>query len=256
MLGEQRGRSNQHGSAIHRRLDAATGDGREIARGQQVQPARFGFGHDGVRQGMLGVALGAGGDLRAGAPRRAAGHQRERYEVGHRWLALGQRAGLVEDDRLDTRGLLQRGRVLDQDAVARADACAHGHRGWRGEAQRVGAGDDDGGDGEGEREERRLVNDEEPDQERQQPRAHRRDHQPLRRAVRQPLGGSLRVLRDLDQLHDLRERRLVADAASPGSAASRCRSPSRRSPHRPASFSTGRLSPVIMLSSSALVALD
>ncbi len=56
-----------------------------------------------------------------------------------------------------------------------------------------------------------CVNHEEPDQERQQPRAHRRDHQPLRGAVRQSLGRRLRVLRDLDQLHDLRERCLAAD---------------------------------------------
>ena len=42
--------------------------------------------------------------------------------VGQRGLALGQRAGLVEHDRVEPADALQRGGVLDQDVVPRADA--------------------------------------------------------------------------------------------------------------------------------------
>ena len=72
--------------------------------------------------GMLAAALRRRRRPGAGAPRRRLIIRGERYDVGHARLALGQRAGLVEDDRLDARGLLQRGRVLDQDVV-RARRC-------------------------------------------------------------------------------------------------------------------------------------
>ena len=39
MLGEQLSSSNQHHSAVNRRLDTVTGDSPEIACGQWVQPA-------------------------------------------------------------------------------------------------------------------------------------------------------------------------------------------------------------------------
>ena len=49
------------------------------------------------------------------------------------------------------RDALQRGGVLDQDVVPRADAGADGHRRRRRQAERVGAGDHHRRDGEGER---------------------------------------------------------------------------------------------------------
>ena len=63
MLIKQRGSANQHRLAVNRCLNAATGDGSEICGRKQTQFARFSFGHDCTREGMLGVALGAGGDL-------------------------------------------------------------------------------------------------------------------------------------------------------------------------------------------------
>ena len=62
-------------------------------------------------------------------------------------LAFGQRAGLVDDERVDLLHALQRFGVLDQHAGLRAAADADHDRHRRGEAERTGAGDDEHGDG-------------------------------------------------------------------------------------------------------------
>ena len=64
-----------------------------------------------------------------------------------RGTAFGQRAGLVDDQRLQPPRLLQRRRVADDDAGLRAAPGADHDRGRRGEAQRARAGDDQHGHG-------------------------------------------------------------------------------------------------------------
>ena len=67
----------------------------------------------------------------------------------HGRLALGQRAGLVDDERVDLLHALERLGVLDQHAGLRAAPDADHDRHRRREAERAGTGDDqhrDGGD--------------------------------------------------------------------------------------------------------------
>ena len=78
----------------------------------------------------------------AAAARLAGRSCRTRSDVRHRRLALRDRAGLVQHDRLQLLGPLQRLGAAEQDAVLRALARAHHDRGRRRQAQRARAGDD------------------------------------------------------------------------------------------------------------------
>ena len=69
-----------------------------------------------------------------------------RHDRGDRRPAFGQRAGLVDDQRVDLLQPLQRLGVLDQHAGLGAAADADHDRHRRGEAERAGAGDDQHGD--------------------------------------------------------------------------------------------------------------
>ena len=65
--------------------------------------------------------------------------------VGEGGLAPGDRPGLVEDDRVELLGRLQRLGRADEDAVAGALAGADHDRQRRGQAEGAGAGDDQHG---------------------------------------------------------------------------------------------------------------
>ena len=84
-----------------------------------------------------------------GWPRAAAGRllddARRGNDRDHARLALGQRAGLVDDQRVDLLHPLQRLGDLDQHAGRRALADADHDRHRRREAERAGAGDDQHG---------------------------------------------------------------------------------------------------------------
>ncbi len=73
----------------------------------------------------------------------ALGEARRRHDRGHRRLALGQGAGLVDDERVDLLHVLERFGVLDEHAGLRAAADADHDRHRRGEAERAGTGDDE-----------------------------------------------------------------------------------------------------------------
>ena len=77
--------------------------------------------------------------------RAAVGSRRpgDRLDVGQPHLALGQRAGLVEDDRVDLPDALEDVAALEQDPVPRRDRRADHRRRGRREPQRAGAGDED-----------------------------------------------------------------------------------------------------------------
>ena len=85
------------------------------------------------------------------AARRRALRRPERHDVGDDRPPFGERAGLVDDQRLQPARLLERRRVADQDAGLRAAPGADHDRRRRGEAQRARARDDEHGHGVHER---------------------------------------------------------------------------------------------------------
>ena len=109
----------------------------------------------------------------------------------HLRLAFGQRAGLVDDQRVDLLHALQRLGVLDQHARLRAAADADHDRHRRGEAERAGAGDDqhrhrrDQAVGEA-----RLRPEHRPGGERQRPRRRSRPARTSRRPGRRAAGSA------------------------------------------------------------------
>ena len=128
-------------------------------------------------------------------------------------LALGERAGLVDDERVDLLHALQRLGVLDQDAGLGATPDADHDRHRRGEAERAGAGDDEHGDGGDEAVgEARL-------RARTSPRRRRRAaatamtsrHEPAGDLIGQALDRRAAALGLGDHLHDLRQHRVAAD---------------------------------------------
>ena len=66
--------------------------------------------------------------------------------IRERRLALGDRSGLVEDDRIKLLRRLQRIAGADQDAILRPLADSYGKRGRRCQTERAGASDDERGD--------------------------------------------------------------------------------------------------------------
>ena len=149
-------------------------------------------------------------------------------------------------------GLLQRHRVLEEDAALGAEPGADHDRRRGRQAERVGAGDDDDGDGEQQRLLDVAADDEVPDDEGQAAADERDEHQPERGPVGEPLAGRLGVLGLLDELDDLRERGVGADRGRAG--AQRAVLVDRRADELVAGASscTGRLSPVTVDSSTWL----
>ena len=88
---------------------------------------------------------------------------RDRDDLG---LAARERAGLVEHDGVERGGLLDRHRVLEQDAALGAEPGADHDRRRRRQPERVGAGDHDDGDREQQRVLHVAADDEVPDDER------------------------------------------------------------------------------------------
>ena len=140
-------------------------------------------------------------------PRRAG----DRDHVDERQLALGDRARLVEHDRVDPTGRFEHLRPFDQDAELRAAAGADEQRRRRCEAECARARDDQHGDGRREGE-RRVGARAEPVAERCGGDHDHDRHEDGRDPVCEPLHRRLAGLRVLDELRDLRERRVGADA--------------------------------------------
>ena len=143
-------------------------------------------------------------------PRRPVAEQ---HDVGDARLALGDRAGLVEHDGVELVRRLERGAVADQDPVLGALAGADHDRRRRGQPERAGARDHEHGDEVEQRvRERGLRADDEPDDERERGDADDGGHEVARDHVGEARDRRLGALRLLDEAHDLRQRRLAADA--------------------------------------------
>ena len=184
------------------------GESKSRDRRQRELPSRSRARTIAARERMLAGALDACGqpqhfvlvEARRGDDRR------------HRRLAFGQRAGLVDDQRVDLLHALQRLGILDQHADFGAAADADHDRHRRGEPERAGAGDDqhaDGGDqaiGEA-----RLRPEHRPGGEGDERNRDHSRHEPARDLVGEALDRRARALRLRDHLHDLREQRVAAD---------------------------------------------
>ena len=127
-------------------------------------------------------------------------------------LAFGERAGLVDHQRVDLLHALQRLGVLDQHAVLRAAADADHDRHRRGQAERAGAGDDQhahrGDQAEGKA---RLRPERRPGGEGDERRRDHGRHEPAGDLIGQPLDRRAAALRLRHHLHDLRQQRVAAD---------------------------------------------
>ena len=107
-----------------------------------------------LRRGAIARATGCS-DASSSAPAKRSASSRVVPSVTVTSTRLirprGDRAGLVEDDRVDRAGRLEDLRPPDQEAELSAAAGADHQRRGRGQAERARAGDDQHGDGGGER---------------------------------------------------------------------------------------------------------
>ena len=187
-------------------------EGPELVDPLGDDPRGRGLADDGLGRGDARRALD-----RSGEPEQVLGRiPGDGHDVGDLGPAVGQRARLVEDDRVDLVEGLQALPALDQDAplgpLARAD---HDGRRRR-QAQGAGAGDDQDGDEieQGEDEARRRA-EEGPDDEGQDGDADDGGHEVAGDDVGQPLDRRLGALGLLDQLDDLGQGGVLADPDGP-----------------------------------------
>ena len=135
---------------------------------------------------------------------------------GEAGLALGERAGLVDHERVDLLQHLERLGVLDQDAGRGAAAGADHDRHRRGEPEGAGAGDDEDRDGVDQGVgEARLRPEEAPDDEGEDGDHDDRRDEVGRDDVGQALDRGAGALGLADHAHDLGQQRLAADALGP-----------------------------------------
>ena len=206
-LGHQRAVAEDHLAPLDHRAHALAGDRLEVRGRRDRQAARRRPAHHGIRERVLGELL----DARREAQQIRFADGAEHHHVGQFGRAAGQGAGLVEDDGRHGVRALQRLGALDQDAVLRPQAGADHDRRRRGQPERAGAGDDEHGDEDLEREGEPEAR-EEPEAEGEE--GDRDDHRDEDGgdAVGERLDRRLRALGLLDEPDDLRERGVAADA--------------------------------------------
>ncbi len=122
---------------------AGAGFGGEFCGSGECQAARLGGGDDGAGQRMLARRLGGGRQAQqftgSGTFRRLDGHDLR--------PALGEGAGLVDQQHVRSGEPLEGGRILDEHARLRAAADAGDQRDGRRQPECAGARDDQDGDG-------------------------------------------------------------------------------------------------------------
>jgi len=135
-------------------------------------------------------------------------------DVGDARLAACQGAGLVQDDRGQLMGALQRLAVLEQDTGLGPFAHADHDRGRRRQSHRARAGDDQHGDHAHQRG-REVASRRQPDEEHDDGDGDHHRHEHRRNLVGDLLDRRLAALRLLDQADDLSQRRLPPHARCP-----------------------------------------
>ena len=173
--------------------------------GGEVQPGFPGMGNDRRRQRMLTRRFQRGHQPEQGGIVQIGGRLRA-HHVRHPWPSLGDGARLVEDDRGDVTGALQRLAALDQDAERGAAPGGHHDGGRDGQPHGAGTGDDQHRDRRGQpAHEGRGVGQEKP--------RHEGDHRELQHdrhehpgdPVGQALDRGARALGVAHQGHDARQ---------------------------------------------------
>ena len=104
-------------------------------------------------------------------------------DFDHLGLPHGQGPGLVKDDHVELGRILQRRGVLEQDAVHCAQSGADHDRHRRSKSKRIGAGNDEDGDRQGQCKQQCGIKSPVPKGERRKANKDRRKYQPLRGAV-------------------------------------------------------------------------
>src|SRR5438552_4340356 len=111
------GAHNLHAYRIDHRLGALPRDRLERGWRRKGQPLLHGSPDYPRRDGVLGLALQAGSEGQQLGLTPSA----EADDVRHAEPALGEGAGLVEDDRVEVPRMLKRGPVPDEEPIARGD---------------------------------------------------------------------------------------------------------------------------------------
>ena len=207
-LGEEFRAAEREPLALDHADDALAGRRIEAAHGRKLDLALGGGGDNGRRQRMLAAAF----DARRVSQHLSFVEAGQRHDRDDLRLAFGERAGLVDHQRVDLFHALERLGVLDQHAQLRAAADADHDRHRRGQTERAGAGDDQhahrGHQPEGEA---RLRPERRPGREGDERHRDHRRHEPCGDAIGQPLDRRAAPLRGRHHLHDLRQQRVAAD---------------------------------------------
>ena len=158
---------------------------------------------DGARQRMFAGALQAGGEAQ-----QFGIVPGQRFGILHELrLAFGQRAGFIDDERVDFFQNLQGFGILDEHSGAGAAAYADHDRHRRGETQGAGARDDEHGDCVHQSvREARLRAEAEPRDESDDCDGDDGGDEPFGDAIGEALDGSAAALRLADELHDARQQ--------------------------------------------------
>ncbi len=189
---------------------AEAGGRLELLRRHDVCPSLPGPLDDGSRNGVLGEVFDRRRETQqldfGGAALVSVGHH-----VGHGHLALGQGAGLVQDDRIQPAGALEHVAALNQNPELRASAGPHHYGGRRGQAHGAGTSDDEHRHG---CDQRVLegVSRRQPSGQRKSRHAHDDGNEDSGDLVGKVLDRCLAHLGLLDQPCDLSEGRVRADA--------------------------------------------
>ena len=135
-------------------------------------------------------------------------------KLGDLGLALRERAGLIHDRHLDTRGSLQGEGIFEQDAALRAQPGPDHDRGRSCQAQGIRTGDDNHADRIENRDRHRSAH-QQPDSERARAADERDEDEPEGGPVGEFLRRSFRVLCLPHQLDDLGEHGVAPDPGGP-----------------------------------------
>ena len=211
-VGEEPFAADDDGVSVHDALHAESLGVRERLDGREDGTTLACAGCDRSGDRVLGRVLQRAGEAEYVFDGGAVGSD----DVDERHLAGGDGAGLVEHDRVDSLGRLEHLGTLDEDPELCASTGADHERGGCGETERARAGDDQHGDGGGERSGGAVGRrGDEPESERRHGEGDDDGHEDARDPVGESLDLCLAGLGVLDQAGDLGERSVGPD---PGGA--------------------------------------
>ncbi len=134
--------ADQDALAGHATHDAESRNRLKVLHLYEIQTSVPGVLDDGIRQWVLGPALGRSSQAEQVVPEHAI----IKHHVGDGGLAPREGPCFVKDDVRQSVSVLQHGAAFDQDPVPSGVATRDHQRGARRQGQRAGAGDDEDGD--------------------------------------------------------------------------------------------------------------